>query len=50
MSDNFPENKGSTGANMIRKSLKRRKLLSVSFPKRLLLGQVVPHVAAQSFP
>jgi len=50
MCDNFPENKGSTGENMVRKPLKRRKPLSVSFPKRLVLGQVVPHVAAQSLP
>jgi hypothetical protein len=50
MSDNFPENEGSTRANMVRKFLERRKLLSLSFPKRPLLGQVVPHVAAQSFP
>jgi len=34
--DNFPENEGSTGANMIHKSLKRRKLLLVSFPKKLV--------------
>ena len=46
MCDHFPENESLTGANMIRKSLKRRKLLLVSLPKRLLLGQVVPHVAA----
>ena len=44
--DNFPENEGLTGENIIRKSLKRRKLLSMSFPKKLVLGQVVPHVAA----
>src|SRR5262249_4176443 len=50
MCDNFPENAGSKGENMIRKSLKKRKLLSVSFPKRLVLGQVVPHMAAQSLP
>ena len=50
MCDNFPENEGLTGENMIRKSLKRRKLLSMSFPKRLVLGQVVPHMAAQSLP
>jgi hypothetical protein len=50
MSDHFPENKGSMEENMVRKPLKRRKLLSVSFPKRLLLGQVVPYVAAQSLP
>jgi hypothetical protein len=50
MCDNFPENEGSTEENMIRKSLKRRKLLSMSFPKRLVLGQVVPPMAAQSLP
>ena len=50
MCDNFPENEGSTGENMIRKSLKRRKLLSMSFPKRLVLGQVAPHMAARSLP
>jgi hypothetical protein len=50
MCDHFPENEGSTGESMNRKSLKRRKLLSVSFPKRLVLGQVVPPMAAQSLP
>ena len=48
--DNFPENKGSTGEHRIRRPLKERKLFSVSFPKRLVLGQVIPHVAAQSLP
>ena len=50
MCDNFPENEGSTRENMVRKSLKRRKLLPVSFPKKLVLGQVVPHMATQSLP
>ena len=50
MCDNFPENAGSKGENMISKSLKKRKLLSVSFPKRRVLGQVIPYMAAQSLP
>ena len=50
MCDNFPENKGPTGVNMIYKSLKRSQLLLVSFPKKPVLGQVVPQVAAQSLP
>jgi hypothetical protein len=40
MCDNFPKNTGSTREHMVRKSLKRRKRLSVSFPKKHLLGKV----------
>ena len=48
--DNFPEKGGSMGARRVRKPLKRQDLSSISFPKRLLLGHVVPHVAGESLP
>ncbi len=37
---NFPEKGGSTEERRVRKPLKRRNLLSASFPKRPLLGRV----------
>jgi hypothetical protein len=37
---NFPEKSGSLGQNIVRKPLKRRMLLSTSFPKRPILGKV----------
>ena len=38
--DNFPEKSGSMEASAVRKSLKRRNLLSAFFPKKCLLGRV----------
>ncbi|SRR6266851_5213854 len=37
---NFPEKSGPVGESMVHKTLKRRHLSSISFPKRPFLGRV----------
>ncbi len=39
---NFPEKDGAMGESMVRKSLKRHYLSSVSSPKRPFVGKVSP--------